>query len=153
MSHIHLLPIDLLNFEKKSCFYQKDWIAQSSQGILLRSWKSPLHRDLPSSMCCTLEFLIVCVTFLIVCSTSPQQYSVATHRFFTASSIPLFLVNPFRATSLFRYPQKISGNQKFSDVFRRYRNRLVAWNGLILVDIFMERNIVCSIMRSVQKPT
>ena len=36
----------------------------------------------------------------------------------------------FHATGLFRYPLKTSENLWFSDVFRGYRNRPVAWNGL-----------------------
>ena len=40
------------------------------------------------------------------------------------------VINPFHATGLFRYPLKTSENQSFSDVFRGYRKRPVAWNGL-----------------------
>ena len=46
-----------------------------------------------------------------------------------------YLLNPFHATSLFRCPLKTSENQRFSDVFRRYRKRLVALNGLKMIDI------------------
>ena len=42
-------------------------------------------------------------------------------------------VNPFHATRLFRYPLKTSENQRFPDVFRGYRKRPVAWNGLIVI--------------------
>ena len=38
--------------------------------------------------------------------------------------------NLFHATGLFLYPQKISRNLRFSDVFRGYRNRLITENGL-----------------------
>ena len=38
-------------------------------------------------------------------------------------------INPFHATCLFRYPLKTSENRRFSDVFRGYRMRPVAWNG------------------------
>ena len=50
------------------------------------------------------------------------------------SKIGLFakIVNPFHATGLFRYPLKTSEKQRFSDVFRGYRKRPAAWNGLIL---------------------
>ena len=41
-----------------------------------------------------------------------------------------FLINPFHATGLFRYPLKTSENQRLSDVFRGYQKRPVAWNGL-----------------------
>ena len=39
-------------------------------------------------------------------------------------------VNPFHANGLFRYSLKTSENQRFSDVFREYRKRPMAWNGL-----------------------
>ena len=41
-----------------------------------------------------------------------------------------YKISPFHATGLFLFPQKISENQMFSDVFRGYRKRSVAWNGL-----------------------
>ena len=41
-----------------------------------------------------------------------------------------WVVNPFYATDLFRYPLKTSKNQRFCDVFRGYRKRSVAWNEL-----------------------
>ena len=49
----------------------------------------------------------------------------------TASSIFMArnLFNSFEATGLFLYSLKISENQRFSDVFRGYRKRPVAWNG------------------------
>ena len=40
------------------------------------------------------------------------------------------LINPFHATGLFLFPLKTSGNQRFSDVFRGYKKRSVALNGL-----------------------
>ena len=40
------------------------------------------------------------------------------------------LLNPFYATDPFWYPLKTSENQTFSDVFRGYQKRSVAWNGL-----------------------
>ena len=39
-------------------------------------------------------------------------------------------VNPFHASGLFWYPLKTSENLWFSDVFRGYQKRTVAWNGL-----------------------
>ena len=42
----------------------------------------------------------------------------------------LYQANPFHTTSLFLYPLKTSKNLCFSDVFRGYRKRPVAWNGL-----------------------
>ena len=41
-----------------------------------------------------------------------------------------FGFNPFHVTGLLRYPLKTSENQRFSDVFRGYWKRPVAWNGL-----------------------
>ena len=38
--------------------------------------------------------------------------------------------NFFHTTDLFQYPLKASENQRFSDVFRVYRKRPVAWNTL-----------------------
>ena len=35
------------------------------------------------------------------------------------------LLNPFHATGIFPYPQQISQNLLFSDVFRKYRKRSV----------------------------
>ena len=43
----------------------------------------------------------------------------------------LTVFNLFHATGLFRYPLKTWKNQRFSDVFRGYRMRPVAWNVLI----------------------
>ena len=41
------------------------------------------------------------------------------------------LLNPFHANGLILYLLKTSENQRFSDVFRGYRKRPVAWNGLM----------------------
>ena len=46
-------------------------------------------------------------------------------------------VNPCHVTALFIYPLKTSENQKFSDVFRGYRKRSMAWNGINLPGIFI----------------
>ena len=43
--------------------------------------------------------------------------------------LKIFL-NPFHAIDLFWYPLKTSENLWFSDVFRGYQKRSVAWNGL-----------------------
>ena len=45
------------------------------------------------------------------------------------------LIDPFHATGLFIYPLKTSENQRFSDVFRGYRKRPVAWNELQLLSV------------------
>ena len=42
----------------------------------------------------------------------------------------LIVINLFYATDLFWYPLKASENQRFSDVFKKYQKRSVAWNGL-----------------------
>ena len=41
--------------------------------------------------------------------------------------------NPFHAIDLFWYPLKTSENLWFSDVFRGYQKRSVAWNGLMII--------------------
>ena len=41
------------------------------------------------------------------------------------------LINPFHATDLFWYSLKTSEKQRFSDVFKGYQKRSVAWNGLM----------------------
>ena len=42
----------------------------------------------------------------------------------------LFLINPFHTIGPFLYPLKTSEIQRFSAVFRRYRKKSMAWNGL-----------------------
>ena len=39
--------------------------------------------------------------------------------------------NPFYTTGIFLYPLKTLENERFSDVFRGYRKKPVAWNGFI----------------------
>ena len=41
------------------------------------------------------------------------------------------IINPFHADGRFLYPLKMSENERFSDVFRGYRNGILAWKGLI----------------------
>ena len=36
--------------------------------------------------------------------------------------------NPFHAAGIFLYPLRIPENQRFSDIFRGYRKRPLAWN-------------------------
>ena len=56
------------------------------------------------------------------------------------------MINPSHATGLesdlFLYPLKTSENQRFSDVFRGYKKRSVAWNGLIKI---LEFNMIKSV--------
>ena len=53
-----------------------------------------------------------------------------TIKCFCVRCISTIFLNSFHATDLFWYPLKTSENQKFSDVFRGYQNRSVAWNEL-----------------------
>ena len=53
------------------------------------------------------------------------------------------MINPFHATDLFWYPLKTSENQRFSDVFRGYQKRSVAWNGFEKIG-FTENGVVNS---------
>ena len=57
--------------------------------------------------------------------------------------ILFLLINPFHATDLFWYPLKTSENQRFSDVFRGYQKRSVAWNGLKMVSTKSALNYDC----------
>ena len=45
--------------------------------------------------------------------------------------IKAFIFNPFHAIDLILYPLKTSENQRLSDVFKEYRKRQEAWNGLM----------------------
>ena len=55
-------------------------------------------------------------------STSP--YELLTENFMKNT------INPFHATDLFLYSLKTSENWRFSDVFKGYRNKTIARNGL-----------------------
>ena len=52
------------------------------------------------------------------------------------------LFNPFHATGLFLYLLKTSENLWFSDVFRGYRKRPVAWDGLMYQLFFRTPNLL-----------
>ena len=52
------------------------------------------------------------------------------------------LINPFHAAGLFLYLLKTSENIWFSDVFRGYRKRPVAWNGLVYQLFFRTTNLL-----------
>ena len=54
----------------------------------------------------------------------------------TLRSDKFAMINLFHTTDLFQSPLRTSENQIFSDYLRGYRNRPVAWNGLIAVQIF-----------------
>ena len=45
-------------------------------------------------------------------------------------------IKPFHTTDLFWYPLKTSENLRFSDVFREYQERSVAWNGLTTLNTY-----------------
>ena len=53
-------------------------------------------------------------------------------RYQPLKSVSIKVFNPFHATDLFWCPLKTSENLWFSDVFRGYQKRSVAWNGLIV---------------------
>ena len=60
----------------------------------------------------------------------------------TTKQSQALVINPFQATGLFWYPLKTSENQRFSDVFRGFRKRPVAWNGLIkriVINLFIKK--------------
>ena len=50
--------------------------------------------------------------------------------FHTTFSNWSFLTNPYHATGFFIYFLKAKKNLLFSDVFKKYRKKLVTWNGL-----------------------
>ena len=52
------------------------------------------------------------------------------------------LFNPFHATGLFLYFLKTSENLWFSNAFRGYRNRPLAWNGLMYQLFFRTPNLL-----------
>ena len=54
------------------------------------------------------------------------------HRKRPVASISINFVNPLNTTGIFPHPLKLSRHQRFSDVFRGYRKRLVAWNDIIV---------------------
>ena len=55
-------------------------------------------------------------------------------RLWKVTTLPWLTI--FHTTDLFQSPLRISENQIFLDVFRGYQKRSVAWNGLIVVQIF-----------------
>ena len=66
-----------------------------------------------------------------ICINSPCSVFSATNESKNIKYRDLVdLFNPFYATGLFLYPLKASENLWFSDVFKKYRKRPVAWNGL-----------------------
>ena len=69
----------------------------------------------------------------------PPSWKSKTHfrPIFTYISIksthfkPLYhLYTPWKRQKIFQYPLFLGSTEKFSDVFRRYRNGTLAWNGL-----------------------
>ena len=68
--------------------------------------------------------LIVFVTFVF------SSYKTNQIFFMNLSQTISVLFDPFHFTDLFWYPLKTSKNLGFSDVFRGYQKREVAWNGL-----------------------
>ena len=57
------------------------------------------------------------------------------------------VINPFHATDLFWYPLKTSENLRFSDVFRGYQKRSVAWNKIISISrIYLESKVISNVL-------
>ena len=56
--------------------------------------------------------------------------NVSLHKNLNSECYPIKSINPFHTTGHFRHPLKTSENKMFTDVFREYRKRQVAWNGL-----------------------
>ena len=91
------------------------------------------------------------------CSKTHEQFvgklptnclSVSDH-FVGLSLKRLTVINPFHSTGLFLYPLKILKKQRFCDVFRGYRKRPVAGNGLMLNLERLPINI-CGIMGKIR---
>ena len=57
-------------------------------------------------------------------------------------SIFFSLVNSFHATGLLLHSLKISENQNFCDVFKWYKKRPVAWNGLLTSHMWCVADLV-----------
>ena len=87
--------------------------------------------------------LLTCFFFVILkfdSTEAPEFFAPWSILYFFGSFLrimsPAFIIffwklfNPFHATGLFLYPLKTSKNLRFSDVFRGYRKRPMAWNGL-----------------------
>ena len=49
-------------------------------------------------------------------------------------------IKPYHAIGLFPNPHKISENQRFSGVFREYRKRPVAGNGLMKLNVLSNQS-------------
>ena len=60
--------------------------------------------------------------------------------------------NPFHATDLFLYLLKTSENQRFCDIFRGYRKRSVAWNGLTVTTTKLKSLAEAVVRRCFSKP-
>ena len=52
------------------------------------------------------------------------------------------IIKPFYANFLFLYSLKTSNNQRFCEVFRGYKNGILAWNGLMTVSSIFNLNFV-----------
>ena len=68
-----------------------------------------------------------------------QGFNHEQQLFMVFANTPV-LINPFHVSGLFLYPLKTSENLWFSDVFKDYRKRPDAWNGLIIKKFSKEKH-------------
>ena len=73
--------------------------------------------------------------YLFVFSPNTEKYAPKKLRIRTVFTQWWSLIlNPFLVSVSFLYPLKTLENQNFSDVFRGYRNEILAWNGFKIRD-------------------
>ena len=77
--------------------------------------------------------LVLLVIFILVCTLSITRLDILRLSYIFTQSIgqELVYINPFLVSVLILYPLKTPGNQKASNVFRGYKMRTMARNGLI----------------------
>ena len=75
--------------------------------------------------------------FLIVATTVRLLFFLGRELLLASCTL-----NSFHATNLFLHPLKTSENQRFSDVFRWYSKRPVAWNELLLSQTMAFRPLI-----------
>ena len=72
-------------------------------------------------------FLVFCPKYSKIWTV--RKNSVSRSKYYNVQKS----INPFHTTCLFVYLLKTSGNFWFFDVFKGYRKRPVAWNGLTMI--------------------
>ena len=102
-----------------------------TQMFLLSSWS----KFLLLNSIAIIEPFYISIFYLALFPERVHKYALIQIFIFHLSALPR------HATGLFLYPLKTSENQRFSYVFRGYRNRSVEWNGLIKRR--MDRHISC----------